>query len=189
MNNYTLSCTSSDRYEHHCHLAPGRVWLMLSPLVNLTTATVCYMLGAQGCSRSYRVCRTLQPSPFQGHGKSTLSPCTSRSQVAACCKRIVFKMEMLVYRCLHGMAPPYLVKYCVPALSTLVGLEKGLDCVRLIVVRKRPLWVVQEYSVHLDQRSRLCCPLNFMFQMSVFLKPSIESFRKNLKTCLLMSSD
>jgi len=32
-------------------------------------------------------------------------------------KRIVYKLEVMVYKCLHGLAPPYLAVDCVPVTS------------------------------------------------------------------------
>ena len=32
-------------------------------------------------------------------------------------KRIVYKLAVMVYKCLHGLAPPYLAAYCVPVTS------------------------------------------------------------------------
>src|SRR5258708_4031962 len=40
-----------------------------------------------------------------------------QSVLNASAQRIDFKIRLLVYKCLHGFAPPYISQYCIPTSS------------------------------------------------------------------------
>ena len=64
-------------------------------------------------------------------------------------QRITFKTAVLVYKCWHGMAPPYLSAYCEPTSSNggwchLRSAESG----QLTVPRKRTNYRDRSFAVH-----------------------------------------
>ena len=63
-------------------------------------------------------------------------------------QRIKFKTAVLVYKCLHGMAPPYLTSYCTP-----VSAQTGRSNLRSattgqLVPRTRTVYGSRSFAVH-----------------------------------------
>ena len=63
--------------------------------------------------------------------------------------RIKFKTAVLVYKCLHGMAPPYLASYCTPVTSqTGRSNLRSATTGQLIVLRTRTAYGSRSFAVH-----------------------------------------
>ena len=65
------------------------------------------------------------------------------------CQRITFKTAVLVYKCRHGMAPPYLSTYCEPT-SSLGGRYhlRSAESGQLTVPRTRTNYGDHSFAVH-----------------------------------------
>ena len=96
--------------------------------------------------------------------------------------RIDFKLGLLVYKCLHGIAPSYLVemlqsKFDVPALSRLCSIARG------------DLVVARTLTKTFGPRSFSVAGASFWNSLPDYLRThslSIHSFKKNLKTFLFL---
>jgi len=64
-------------------------------------------------------------------------------------QRIKFKTAVLVYKCLHGMAPPYLTSYCTP-VSAQTGRSnlRSATTGQLVVPRTRTVYGSRSFAVH-----------------------------------------
>ena len=64
-------------------------------------------------------------------------------------QRIKFKTAVLVYKCLHGMAPPYLISYCTP-VSAQTGRSnlRSATTGQLVVPRTRTVYGSRSFAVH-----------------------------------------
>ena len=63
--------------------------------------------------------------------------------------RIKFKTAVLVYKCLYGMAPPYLASYCTPVTSqTGRSILRSATTGQLIVPRTRTAYGSRSFAVH-----------------------------------------
>jgi hypothetical protein len=94
-------------------------------------------------------------------------------------QRIVYKIALLMYKCVHGLAPPYLVADCV-ALSSLPGHAHLRSAAELKVFR-RPT------KTTTGQRAFAYCGPNIWNSLKLRLRDpalSIEQFRRELKTFL-----
>ena len=64
-------------------------------------------------------------------------------------QRIKFKTAVLVYKCLHGMAPPYLTSYCTP-VSARTGRSnlRSATTGQFVVPRTRTVYGSRSFAVH-----------------------------------------
>lgn len=68
-------------------------------------------------------------------------------------KRVVFKVAMLVFKCLHGLAPPYLTEFCIPVSSiACIPQHRSADPQQLYIPRSRAVIGHRAFSV--------CGPIN-----------------------------
>jgi hypothetical protein len=63
-------------------------------------------------------------------------------------QRVTFKVALLAYKCLHGLAPPYLVEFCQP-VSGIIGRQRlrSADSGMLIVPRTRTVLGARSFAV------------------------------------------
>ena len=93
--------------------------------------------------------------------------------------RIKFKIAVLVYKCLHGMAPSYLTSYCTPVLShTGRSNLRSAKTGQLLVPRTRTAYGGRSFAVH--------GPTVWNSLPAELRSPdiSLSVFRKQLKTYL-----
>ena len=99
-------------------------------------------------------------------------------------KRIVYKLAVTVYRCLHGLAPPYLAVDCVPVTSLpsrrhLRSAESGC----LAITRARSTVGSRNFAV---AGAKIWNSLPVDLRL---LSQSLHTFGHKLKHCLLMSHE
>ena len=105
-------------------------------------------------------------------------PLDPRGQLRSC-RRITFKTAVLVYKCLHGMAPPYLSTYCKPMSS------HGGRC-NLRSAESSRLTVPRSKTNYGDRGFAVYGPVvwNSLPAELRLLNSSLSVFRKRLKTFL-----
>jgi len=116
----------------------------------------------------------------RAHDASVTQP-----SLATVCLRIKFKTAILVYKCLHGMAPPYLTSYCTP-VSAQTGHSnlRSTTTGQFVVPRTRTVYGSRSFAVHSPVVLN-CLPAELRSP-----DMSLGVFRKQLNThtCLTASS-
>ena len=97
-----------------------------------------------------------------------ISPYIMRAHFLPVKYRIRFKLCLIVYKALHGMAPDYIQELLVPRHPTLRG---GRDIMMLEIPFKKEKTVQYQMCIHWNE-----LPLN------IRMSSSIAQFKKNLKT-------
>ena len=99
-------------------------------------------------------------------------------------QRIKFKTAVLVYKCLHGMAPPYLTSYCTP-VSAQTGRSnlRSATTGQLVVPRTRTVYGSRSFAVH-GPVVWNCLPAELRSPDMTLGVLTLGVFRKQLKTHL-----
>jgi len=132
---------------------------LLQRMQVIQNATACFITGAKRFEHMTPVLRNLHRLPIR--------------------HRIKFKTAVLVYKCLHGMVPPYPASYC-----TLVTSQTGRSNLRsattgqLIVPRTGTAYGSRSFAVY--------CPVVWNSLPAELQSPdiSLDVFRKQLKIFL-----
>jgi len=98
----------------------------------------CQRWAAAEVTRHSECCRT------SGDGSKEVRPYhpgASRSSLAAR-QRIRFKLAMIVYKCLHGLAPPYLADDCIPDSVASRRYLRSADTRKMVIRRTRTRTVI-----------------------------------------------
>ena len=100
-------------------------------------------------SHLYRCERSPSVLRYRPHIMAAASEPATSTIMATVRQRITFKTAVLVYKCRHGMAPPYLSAYCEPTSSHggrchLHSAESG----QLTVTRMRTNYGDRSFDVH-----------------------------------------
>jgi len=103
-------------------LSPGRrsqddCAYMLSLHVDSTTATPCCTVLPTHYSCGCSPYRTLLPAWLRVHGNGIITPVLRDLHWLPIRRRVDYKLALLVYKSLHGLAPPYLDDDCILASS------------------------------------------------------------------------
>ena len=99
-------------------------------------------------------------------------------------QRIKFKTAVLVCKCLHGMAPPYLTSYCTP-VSARTGRSnlRSATTSQLVVPRTRTVYGSRSFAVH-GPVVWNCLPAELRSPDMTLGVLTLGVFRKQLKTHL-----
>ena len=89
-------------------------------------------------------------------------------------QRIRFKTAVMMYKCIHGLAPSYLASHCKPTSSCPGRSHMRSATFRQLTVLARRLTMRREVSLSMDQLSGTAYLLNFVHLTSrwTFSKPS-----------------
>jgi len=132
---------------------------LLQRMQVIQNAATCFITGARRFEHMTLVLRNLHWLPIR--------------------HRIKFKMAVLVYKCLHGMAPPYLASHCTPVTSqTGRSNLRSTTTGQLIVPRTRTAYSSRSFAVY--------GPVVWNSLPAELRSPdiSVDMFRKQLKIFL-----
>ena len=146
-----------------------------------TTATACCTVSATSCCKSYRSFRTRPHEWWREQGSSTISPRYIVNftgwQWLPVCRR--FKLAIIVHKCHHGLAPPYLANDCVlvSSVASRRHLRSG-DTQKLVVRRTRIVIGARDFAVS--------CAVVWYSPPTDLLVSSltVSTFARHLKACL-----
>ena len=109
--------------------------------------------------------------------------CLLRSTARHLCKRIVYKLAATVYKCLHGLAPPYLAVDCVPVTSLPSQHLRSAESGCLAITGARTTLGSRNFAV---AGAKIWNSLPVDLRL---LSQSLRTFGHKLKHCLLMSHE
>ena len=122
--------------RHSC----TRSWAAVS-----TTATACCTVSATSCCTSYRSFRT---RPIGARKFDHITTVLCELHWLPVRQRIRFKLAMIIYKCLHGLAPPYLADDCVLVFSVTSRWHlRSADTRKLVVRRTRTVTGARNIAV------------------------------------------
>ena len=103
-----------------------------------------------------------------------MTPVLRKSHWLPVRQRIRFKTAVMVYKCIHGLAPSYLASHCKPTSSALVGPICDPPRLANSTFLARRLTMGSEVSLSMDQLSGTAYLLNFghLTSRRTFSKPS-----------------
>jgi len=104
-------------------------------------------------------------------------------------ERIDFKLSVLVFKCVHGSAPPYLADELSRPADSQARCRLRSASSSILVVRQTRLTTVGDRSFPVAAlRVWNMCRTIFHSTSSVITSPSLRVFKKRLKTYLFSSS-
>ena len=94
--------------------------------------------------------------------------------------RVTYKLEVTVYKCLHGQAPDYLSELCTPVAQVAEGQHLRSASLHLLVVPRLQL------DTYGRRTFAVAGPTTWNLFQNNFREPDmqIDCFRRTLKTCL-----
>jgi len=96
-------------------------------------------------------------------------------------QRITFKLSVLAFKCINGLAPPYLANHIHPAASDYTSRLRSAQSLTLAVPKTK--------SRMGDRAFAVACPKAWNnLPLSVRSAPSLNTFKKNLKTHLFRTA-